>query len=156
MHFDPPQDFARAIAAELRKAKIFSSVIYADELQMPAADLIVRGTIHSTQWNRTLTTYLLGPLGPTLWFLGLPMGNTTTTLMMEVTLIPANTHTRNPVWSFSMDFQEKLLDSPYYGWEDAVLSYPLALQDALRLAIADLLEITQENPQFWTSLGETP
>ncbi len=123
---------------------------------MPAADLIVRGTIHSTQWNRTLTTYLLGPLGPTLWFLGLPMGNTTTTLMMEVTLIPANTHTRNPVWSFSMDFQEKLLDSPYYGWEDAVLSYPLALQDALRLAIADLLEITQENPQFWTSLGETP
>ena len=150
VQFDPPQDFARAIAAELENAQIFSSVIFANENEVPPADLVLRGTLRSTQWKRNMTTYYLGPLGSALWFMGLPLGNTTTKLVLDLTLTPVNASTPTPVWSFSMDFQEKLLDGPYYGWEDAVLSYPIALQDALREAIIDLVNISHANPKFWT------
>ena len=45
-----------------------------------------------------------------------------------------------------MDFEGKQFDSPYYGLEAAVESYPLALQEALKPAIADLVGLSKEDP----------
>jgi hypothetical protein len=45
-----------------------------------------------------------------------------------------------------MEFEGKQLDSPYYGLEAAVESYPMAIQEALKPAIADLVGLANQDP----------
>lgn len=137
--FDPPMDFARALAKEIEKANIFRSVVFAEDQVPPPSDFVMRGRLHSTKWERRLTTYLLGPLGTVFWMVGLPMGETKTELKMDLQLSPAG----NPsevLWSFAMEFQGAVNDGIYYGLEEEVQSYPVALQDSLRPAIRDLAD----------------
>ena len=46
-----------------------------------------------------------------------------------------------------MEFQGQKWDSPYYNLEDAVTSYPGALQEALKPAISDLVQLAEEDPK---------
>jgi len=137
--FDPPRDFARALADEIREANIYSTVKFSDDQTPPPSDYVLRGRLYSTRWERRLTTYLLGPLGTVLWMAGLPMGETKTELKMDLRLTPAGDPSR-VLWSFAMEFRGAEIDGTYYGLGDSVKSYPVALQDALRPAIRDLAE----------------
>ena len=143
--FDPPKDFAKATTKELQESGVFSSVEYAGDGKAPPSDLVVHGTIRSTNWERRLYTYLLGPLGTVFWVVGVPMGQHTTTVELDLRLTPAS----NPsvaVWEMSMEFKGKKWDSPYYNLEEAVQTYPFALQEALRPAILDLVALAEEDP----------
>lgn len=137
LFFDPPKDFARALANEIREANIFSIVVFSDGKTPPPSDYVLRGRLYSTKWERQLTTYGLGPLGTLLWMIGLPMGKITTEVEMDLRLTPAGDPSQ-VLWSFDMNFQGAGIDGVYYGLEDSVRSYPVALQDALRSAIKDL------------------
>ncbi len=145
VRFNPSHDFAKAIADELSQAGIYSSVKYAEDVQQEPADVAFRGRLRSTDWNRRLYTYLLGPVGTIFWILGLPMSETTTGLELDLHLTPVNDPTK-VIWNMTMDFEGKQLDSPYYGLENAVESYPLALQEALKPAIADLVGLANQDP----------
>lgn len=144
--FHPPVDFAKATAAELRAAGVFSSVEFAEQADPALGDLVLRGRLRSTEWRRELWTYLLGPLGVVFWMVGVPMGNTTTMVEMDLMLTPVDDPS-TILWAMSMEFQGKKWDSPYYNLEEAVLSYPVALQEALKPAIADLVHLAETNPQ---------
>ena len=63
VNFDPPNDFAKATAAELQEAGLFSSVEFAEGGKIPPTDLVFRGRLQSTEWERKLDTYFLGPVG---------------------------------------------------------------------------------------------
>jgi len=145
VRFDPPKDFAEATAMELRESGVFSSVVYAGNGNAPPSDLVFHGTIRSTNWERRLYTYLLGPLGTIFWIVGIPMGQHTTTVELDLRLTPAS----DPsvvVWEMSMEFKGKKWDSPYYNLEEAVQTYPFALQEALRPAVLDLVQLAEEDP----------
>ncbi|RMH37147.1 MAG: hypothetical protein D6690_03575 [Nitrospirae bacterium] len=144
--FHPPVDFAKAMAAELRAAGLFSAVEFVQHPDPALGDLALRGRLKSTEWRRELWTYLLGPLGVVFWIVGAPMGNTTTMVEMDVMLTPVDDPSRI-LWAMSMEFEGKKWDSPYYNLEDAVLSYPVALQEALKPAIADLVHLAESNPR---------
>ena len=138
LFFDPPKDFAMALANEIREANIFSTVVFSDgETRLLPSDYVLRGHLYSTKWERRLTTYGLGPLGTVFWMVGLPMGETTTEVEMDLRLTSAGDPSQ-VLWSFAMDFQGAGIDGAYYGLEDSVQSYPVALQDALGSAIEDL------------------
>jgi hypothetical protein len=142
---DPPNDFAQAIAAEFNQAQIFSSVNFAkDESQQPA-DLVFRGRLRSTDWNRRLYSYLLIPVGAVFWFLGAPMSETTTALELDIRLTPLNDPSK-VLWNMTMEYEGSQFDGPYYGLENAVESYPEALQEALKPAIADLVGLANQDP----------
>ncbi len=145
VRFEPSQDFAKAIAAELSQAGIYSSVKYAKDEQQEPADVAFRGRLRSTDWKRRLYTYLLGPVGTVFWILGLPMSETTTGLELDLRLTPVNDPSK-VIWNMTMDFEGKQLDSPYYGLQAAVESYPEALQEALKPAIADLVGLAGQDP----------
>ena len=145
VRFNPSHDFAKAIAAELFQSGIYSSVKYAKNTQQEPADVAFRGRLHSTEWKRRLYTYLLGPIGTVFWILGLPMSETTTDLELDLSLTPVNNPSK-VLWSMTMEFEGKQLDSPYYGLENAIESYPLALQEALKPAIADLVGLANQDP----------
>lgn len=146
VRFDPTQDFAKAIAGELNQAGIYSSVTYAEDVQQEPAEVAFRGRLRSTEWKRRLYTYLLGPVGVVFWMLGLPMSETTTDLELDLSLTPVN-EPNKVLWSMRMDFEGKQFDSPYYGLETAVVSYPLALQEALKPAVADLVGLANQDPK---------
>ena len=145
VRFDPAKDFAEAAASELREAGIFSSVVFANGEQIPPTELILRGRLRSTNWGRRLYTYLMGPLGTIFWIVGIPMGETSTAVGLDLRLTPASDPSK-VVWSMSMKYDGKKWDSPYYNLEDAVQSYPGALQEALKPAISDLVQLVQEDP----------
>ena len=146
VRFDPPNDFAKAIGAELSQAGIFSSVAFAQDEHKQPADVVFRGRLRKTDWNRRLYTYLLGPLGVVPWFLGAPMSETTTGLEMDLRLTPAN-DPEKVLWSMIMDFDGRRYDGPYYGLEASVESYPEAIQEALKPAISDLVNLANQDPQ---------
>jgi hypothetical protein len=146
IRMDPPRDFAKAIASELQHADIFSSVMLADSAR-EKPDLILSGTIRSTNWKRTLTTYGLGPVGPFFWVLGAPMGNTTNTVVMDLQLAPAN-DTSRVLWQFTMQFENKHLIGIYYGMDESVKDYAEAVQEALQPAIRNLTKIAVEHPEM--------
>ncbi len=143
--FNPPKDFAEATAKELQESGVFSSVMYAGDGKGPPSDLVFRGTIRSTNWKRRLYTYLLGSLGTVFWVVGAPMGQHTTTVELDLRLTPAS-RPSVAVWEMSMEFKGEKWDSPYYNLEEAVETYPLALQEALKPAILDLVELAEEDP----------
>ena len=145
VNFDPSTDFAKATVAELQEAGLFSSVTFAQDGKIPPSDLVFRGRLQSTEWERRLDTYFLGPIGVIFWFLGLPMGQTETAVELDLRLTPA-TDPSKVLWSMSMEYEGEKSDSPYYNLEDAVQSYPGALQEALRPAIIDLVELANEDP----------
>ena len=144
VRFDPPHDFSQAIAEELAQAGIYSSVKYVNDDRKEPADVAFRGRLRSTEWKRRLYGYLLGPLAPLFWILGVPMSETTTGLQMDLRLTPVNDPNK-VLWSMTMDFEGKQFDGPYYGLEAAAESYPLALQEALKPAIADLVGLSKED-----------
>ena len=146
VNFDPSHDFSKAIAAELANAGVFSAVNFSEDDRQHPADVAFRGRLRSTDWKRRLYTYLLGPVGVVFWILGLPMSETTTALEMDLRLTPINDPGK-VLWSMTMDFEGKRLDGPYYGLEAAVESYPQAIQEALRPAIADLVNLANQDPQ---------
>ena len=145
VRFDPSEDFAKAIAAELAQSGVYSSVKFAKDTQQEPADVVFRGRLRSTEWKRRLYTYGFGPLGVVFWLLAVPMSETTTDLELDLRLTPVNDPTK-VLWNMTMDFEGKQFDSPYYGLEDAVESYPLALQEALKPAVADLVGLANQDP----------
>lgn len=142
---DPPNDFAKAIVAEFNQAQIFSSVSFAKDESHQPADLVFRGRLRSTDWNRRLYTYLLGPVGVVFWMLGLPMSETSTALELDLRLTPLNDPSK-VLWNMTMEYEGSHFDGPYYGLENAVESYPEALQEALKPAIADLVGLANQDP----------
>ena len=146
VRFNPSHDFSKAVAAELAHAGIFSSVTFTEDDRQHQAEVAFRGRLRSTDWKRRLYTYLLGPVGVVFWILGLPMSETTTGLEMDLQLTPVNDPGK-VLWSMTMDFEGKKFDGPYYGLEAAVQSYPEAIQEALRPAIADLVNLAKQDPQ---------
>ena len=146
VNFDPPNDFAKATAAELQEAGLFSSVSFADSDKVQGADLVFRGTLQSTEWERQLDTYYFGPIGVIMWFLGAPMGSTETAVELDLKLTPASDPSK-VLWSMAMEYEGEKHDSPYYNLEDAVRSYPGALQEALRPAILDLVQLADDDPE---------
>jgi hypothetical protein len=77
--------------------------------------------------------------------LGLPMSETTTDLELDLRLTPVN-EPNKILWNMTMDFEGSQLDSPYYNLKNAVESYPEALQEALKPAIADLVGLANQDP----------
>lgn len=142
--FAPTRDFARALADEIRQTNVFSSVTFVDEDQpLPPSDFVLRGQLHSTRWERHISTYLLGPAGTVLWVAGLPMGTTATEVEMSVHVTPAG-EPDNALWGLAVEFEAREVESLYRGLEDAVMNYPKGLQDALKLAVKDLVEKAPE------------
>ena len=146
IHMNPSRDFAMAIANELRHAGIFSTVAFSESLTTKP-DLVLSGTIRSTNWRRSYTTYGFGPIGPLFWILGAPMGKATNTVAMDLQLAPANDPSR-AVWQFTMEFEDSHLFGIYYGMEQSVENYANAVQETLKPAISNLVKIATEHPEL--------
>lgn len=84
--FDPSYDLARALADEVSRAQLFSSVVVRRERDDPGHGFLLQGILVSTRYEATIVSYGLSALGSNLWFLGLPMGSMRETLAFRLRL----------------------------------------------------------------------
>jgi len=146
IRFDPPNDFAKAIASELSQAGVFSSVKFVPDEKQEVADLVLRGNIKATDWERRLTTWGFGPVGVVFWIFAAPMSWTTTTLEMDISLTPANDPNK-VLWRQKMIAEGSWTDGIYYNLGEPAELFPESLQEALKEAVDDLVNIANQNPQ---------
>ena len=73
------------------------------------------------------------------------MGETETAVELDMRLTPASDPSK-VLWSMVMEYEGEKSDSPYYNLEDAVQSYPGAIQEALKPAITDLIQLADQDP----------
>jgi hypothetical protein len=147
IHMNPPRDFARAVADELQHAGIFASVAMVESADAAKADLVLSGTLRSTTWRRSYTTYGLGPVGPLFWIFGAPLGKATNSVVMDLQLTPANEPSRT-LWRFAMQFEDSHLFGIYYGMERSVENYADSVQETLKPALDNLISIATERPEL--------
>lgn len=146
IRMNPSVDFARAAADEIRNTGAFSSVSFAEGGGTDGADFVLSGSLRSTGWRRSFTTYMLGPVGTIFWILGAPIGNATNTVAMDLQLARASDPQR-ALWHFTMQFKDEHLIGVYYGMEESVENYSTAIQETLKPALADLVQMIAERPE---------
>lgn len=150
LSIDPPHDFAQAIAREIDHAKVFSSMNFAADGNPGHADFVLTGVLHSSRWSRRVTTYGLSIAGIVFWALGLPAGQTTTAVAVDLSMSPQSDPSRS-VWQFRMEFEEKHLFAAYYGNKDILDNYPSAVQEAMKSALQHLVTVAKERPQVFAT-----
>lgn len=78
---------AVAIAEDLRRSSLFEAVEYVDEEPVGEGfDLVLGGSLRSTQFDAYASSYMLGMPGVLLWLLPVPVGRNAATVEMELEL----------------------------------------------------------------------
>ena len=91
-----PASIARAVADDLRAAKVFSAVEYVGTTSLKGFRYVLSGTIRETPLWVTHTSYGLGAPGVLLWFTGLPMQKTTAVVALDLQL--EDTERQEAIW----------------------------------------------------------
>jgi hypothetical protein len=101
----PPQTehftfaLAQEIARDLQHSGLFRQVEFvSNEEEASEHDLVLRGILHSTQFDISFSSYMLGMPGVLLWLLPIPLGKNAATVAIDLNLEDNSGET---VWSHS-------------------------------------------------------
>jgi hypothetical protein len=128
---NPPQDFAKATAAELENSGIFKEVFYSN--RRSDADLSIIGTIKSTQLKQTLFNYGVSFAGAYLWLLGFPQFYNKNELMLHLALV--DNKNNNIIWEHAYNGS---FDQCTWIYDPPQPYYDELLKKALQSAITDI------------------
>lgn len=133
--FTPSEDLAKAIATSLRRSNLFENVYftYGGELE---SDLLIKGSILSTDWEGKIYSYGLSVFGPLLWFFGLPCGSSYNEIKLELFL--DKTDTKELIWQYSFDKSDRVIQGLYYYWGHDAKAYTRLMEDGMNEAIKSL------------------
>lgn len=92
--FNPKEDFAKAVAAEIENARIFRETFFS--YKRSDGDWVLDGQIISTNYDGKLYMYCVSLFAPYLWMVGLPAGSVQNELTLELTL--SNAGMPQPAW----------------------------------------------------------
>lgn len=111
----PSEHFTVAIAAEiardLRESGLFHEVHFTPDPAIAASyDLVLAGTLRSTEFDIYATSYMLGAPGVLLWFLPIPLGKDEATVAVDLELRNA---AGSPLWSHSFEERASRLFTLY-------------------------------------------
>ena len=150
-NFRPSDDLAEATTIELRQTGMFKDVFVTNRSSDPSAQLTVRGTIDSTQWDGSKYSYLLGPYGSLLWVFGLPIGSAENNLRIKLDLVERATG--QPLWSTDINQNYSITEGLYYNYA-ADFAYPQMYRTGMEAAVASLEGyVSQQPPAFWQRIA---
>lgn len=141
-HFEPSEDFPKALIKELELNEIFNEVFFTFRKNEPDVDLYIKGEIHNTKYKAKVFTYGLSVYGSVLWLIGLPAGQAKNNLSLKIKLIQADT--QKELWSHEVKGEWKKTIGYYYNWGDEFDGYPLILNDGYRKLITKLNKAINE------------
>lgn len=80
----PNEDMAKAAAEELQASHMFKEVFFTN--RQSEGELVLTGTIKSTNYGAKMFSYCLSVYGPLLWFFGFPASHTKNALEVSFSL----------------------------------------------------------------------
>ena len=111
--YDPLVEIPQAIADEFQKTGLFREVRMSHDAPVDDVDLLMKGTIRSTRWERNVTAYGLSIPGIALWIFGFPYAVAQNTLDMTLEFMePA--HPNHVVWRAEILLAKGVPVHPYY------------------------------------------
>ena len=140
--FAPSEDLAKAIATSLRRSNLFENVYFS--YGPGDSDLLVTGTIVSTEYKGKIYSYCLSVFGPNLWWLGLPAGSSYNQLALELQVKTADT--KDMLWDYSFNKERRIVQGLYYEWGNDTQGYAILMQDGMNEAIKSLAERLENVP----------
>lgn len=147
-NFRPSEDFAKAVATELKQNNYFDEVFVTQRQNEPNVDLIVTGRINEARYDGKLISYGLSAYGPLLWFLGLPAG--TTHNAVSLTLEMKRASDKVVVWSHEVKGEWDKTVGLYYNWAADFDGYPLIMSEGLHKGMEKLAsDIASKNIDYW-------
>jgi len=152
-NFRPSEDLAKATADELRQTSLFRDVFVTDRATDPGAQLLLRGSIISTDWNGSRYSYLVGPYTGLFYLLGLPVGSVQDTLKLNLELVdPA---TSQILWSQAIDQDYAKTEGLYYNFGED-FGYPAMFRDGIKPALGSLESyVASQPPNVWQRYQKT-
>ena len=156
-NFRPGEDLAQATAVELRQIGLFRDVFVTDRATDPGAQLLLRGTTISTNWDGTRYSYLLGPYGSLMYLFGLPFGSAQDTLKVKLELVdPVSSQV---LWTAAIDQDYAMTEGIYYNYGDD-FGYPQMFREGIKPALASLESYVAGQPpavwQHYRAPGQPP
>jgi hypothetical protein len=150
-NFRPSDDLAEATTIELRQTGMFKEVFVTNRISDPTAQLTVRGTIESTQWDGSEYSYLLGPYGSLLWIFGLPIGSAENNLRIKLELVERATGQQ--LWSTDINQDYSTTEGIYYNYATD-FAYPQMYRTGMEAAVASLeAYVAQQPAAFWQRIA---
>lgn len=141
--FNPTEDLAKAIATSLRRANLFENAYFTYGGDS-GPDLLVKGSILSTDWEGKIYSYGLSVYGPLLWFFGLPCGSSNNQLKLELYL--NRTDTKELIWDYSFEKEKRVVQGLYYNFGHDVKAYTDLMEEGMNEAIKSLDERLRNVP----------
>jgi hypothetical protein len=135
--FNPKEDFAKAVAAELENAVVFREAFFS--YKRSDGDLVLDGTIDSTQYNGKLYTYCISAFGPYLWFIGAPAGSMSNELALDLRI--TDQRNQRVVWSGSYKRQRSAVTWIYGMKPD--FTYDIMLKSIMKEALPQIRAAVQ-------------
>lgn len=135
--FNVSEDLAKAVVTSLRKANLFENIYfsYGGDAQ---SDLLIKGSVLSTDYEGKIYSYGLSVVGPLLWFFGLPAGSSYNELKLELILNKADT--QEVLWDYTINNQKRIVQGLYYYFGHDTKGYSEILQDSMNEAVKSLNE----------------
>jgi len=133
--FTPSEDLAKAIVTSLRRSNLFKNVFFTYGGDT-SPDLLIKGSILSTDYQGKIYSYGLSIIGPDLWLFGLPAGSSYNQLKLDLTLNKPDTS--ELIWEYSFNKENTVVQGYYYNWGHDVKAYSDLMQDGMNEAIKDL------------------
>jgi hypothetical protein len=152
-NFRPDEDLANATAVELRQTGLFRDVFITDRATDPGAQLLLRGTIISTDWNATRYAYLLGLESDLFYIFGLPSGSVKETLKLKLELV--DPLTSQVLWTGKVDQDYAKTEGLYYNVGEE-FGYPQMFREGIQPALASLESyVASQPPNVWQHYQKT-
>jgi len=115
-----PIALSRAVARDLRGSGLFREVRdIASAADAGDADLVLGGSLRSTELDVYATSYMLGMPGVALWVLPIPCASTAATIQIDLSL---RTPKGQEVWSFPVKARASHMFTLYNEWGAEVVS----------------------------------
>jgi len=106
----PNEDLAKAAAEELQASHIFKEVFFTNRAS--DGDLVLSGTIKSTNYSGKLFSYGLSVYGPLLWFVGFPASYAKNAIEVSFTL--KDRQSQRLIWQNSYSEEDSKTSWLYY------------------------------------------
>jgi len=149
----PPEDFSKALVTDLKASNMFEEVFYTERELPKDADLVIEGTINSTDFRGEVITYCLSFAAAYLWFFGLPVGHSSNEIVLSLRLITAKDG--NTVLERSYNKQTSQTGGLYYSNASYCEGYARMVEDINRDFVTAIEgEFTNKPPEFWKSIKQ--
>lgn len=128
--FNPSDDFASAVADELRQTGLFEDVVFPWHVDGPPVDLVVTGTLYESAYYGKNFAYAVSIWSPILWYVGLPAGVVHNTVSLSVQMKRRSDSVI--VWSHEIKGEKSATLGFYYNWKADFAGYGTILKSGLR------------------------